>query len=281
MGEHLKSIGKSIKITENNNEYYDWLTKNKERKIRIMTLEDIKNAGYRVFGAYGVDHRDFSHMWQIYDGYAYHGIIEVDGKKKFFRVTLIEDCPLYNVRIQIKTIDDLKAAIKEYFPVDSTDTHYYDMYNVQMRDSCRVESFVYGIIKEYGFKSDGYSYSLNDVEVSFTRQIGNKKNLVLVVDTKNFKFRVYFGVFSWSEADFKMWDIESVKNALSQVIMVPVLTEVGPGFDLLVSMPASSKTAEINSVDGGLLSAFGAKPDDIRTKLESAKANIEKLLANI
>ena len=30
-----------------------------------MTLEDIKNAGYRVFGAYGVDQRDFSHMHQI------------------------------------------------------------------------------------------------------------------------------------------------------------------------------------------------------------------------
>ncbi len=245
-----------------------------------MTLEDIKNAGYRVFGAYGVNHRDFSHMWQIYDGYAYHGIIEVDGKKKFFRVTLVEDCPLYNVRIRIKTIDDLKAALKEYFPVDSSDNHYYDMYNIQIRDIYRVESFVYGIIKEYGFKPGG-GYSHDEHNMSYQRQIGDKRKLQLDVDTKNFKLRAYFGDYSWAEADFKMWDAESVKNALSQVMMVPVLTEVGPGFDLLVTMPVSSKTAEINSVDSGLLSAFGAKPDDIRLKLESAKANIEKLLATL
>ena len=245
-----------------------------------MTLKDIENAGYRVFGAYSPDHRDLSHMHQIYEGYAYHGIIEVDGKKKFFRVTLIEDCPLYNVRIQIKTIDDLKAALKEYFPVDSSDSHYYDMYNVQIRDMYRVESFVYGIIKEYGFKpSDGYSYC--EDTVSFTRQIGNKKNLQLDVDTKNFKFRAYFGEWSWTEADFKMWDAESVKDALSKAMMVPVLTEVGPGFDLLVSMPSQTNTADIKTTDIGLLSAFGAKPDDIRTKLESAKANIEKLLATL
>ena len=246
-----------------------------------MTLKDIENAGYRVFGAYGVDHRDFSHMHQIYDGYAYHGIIEVDGKKKFFRVTLVEDCPLYNVRIRIKTIDDLKAALKEYFPVDSSDTHYYDMYNAQIRDMYRVGSFVYGIIKDYGFKFDGYSYSYDDDVVSYTRQIGNKKKLHLDVDTKNFKFRAYFGEFSWTEADFKMWDAESVKNALSQVMMVPVLTEVGPGFDLLVSMPSQTNTADIKTTDIGLLSAFGEKPDDIRATLESAKANIEKLLATL
>lgn len=244
-----------------------------------MTLKDIENAGYRVFGAYEVGHRDFSHMHQIYDGYAYHGIIEVDGKKKFFRVTLIEDCPLYNVRIRIKTIDDLKAALKEYFPVDSSDNHYYDMYNVQIRDIYRIESFVYGIVKEYGFKSVGYLYSSNENVVSFTRQIGNKKKLQLEVDTKNFKFRAYFGNYSWTEADFKMWDVESVKSALSQVMMVPVLTEVGPGFDLLVSMPSQTNTADIKTTDIGLLSAFGEKPDDIRAKLESAKANIEKLLA--
>ena len=247
-----------------------------------MTLADIKNAGYRVFGANGVDHRDFSHMWQIYDGYAYHGIVEVDGKKKFFRVTLVEDCPLYNVRIRIKTVDDLKAAIKEYFPVDSRDNYYYDMYNAQICDNYRVESFVYGIVKDYGFKHDHiYSYSSDENEVSFSRKIGDKKKLFLTVDTNNFKFRAYFGDFSWTEADFKMWDTESVKNALSQVMMVPVLTEVGPGFDLLVSLPTSSKIAEVHSVDGGLLSAFGAKPDDIRAKLESAKANIEKLLATL
>jgi hypothetical protein len=245
-----------------------------------MTLEDIKNAGYRVFGAYGVDHRDFSHMWQIYDGYAYHGIIEVDGKKKFFRVTLVEDCPLYNVRIRVKTIDDLKSALKEYFPVDSSDNHYYDMYNVQIRDIYRVDSFVYGIIKEYGFKPGG-GYSYDEHNMSYQRQIGNKKKLHLEVDTKNFKFHAYFGEFSWTEADFKMWDVDSVKDALSQVMMVPVLTEIGPGFDLLLSMPVSSKTAEINSVDCGLLSFFGAKPDDIRATLESAKANIEKLLASL
>ena len=245
-----------------------------------MTLEDIKNAGYRVFGAYGVDHRDFSHMHQIYDGYAYHGIIEVDGKKKFFRVTLVEDCPLYNVRIRIKTIDDLKAALKEYFPVDSSNTHYYDMYNVQIRDIYRVDSFVYGIIKEYGFAPGG-GYSSDENVVSYQRQIGNKKNLHLDIDTKNFKFRAYFGDFSWTEADFKMWDAESVKDALSQVMMVPVLTEIGSGFDLLVKMPVSSKTAKINSADSGLLSAFGAKPDNIRAKLESAKENIEKLLATL
>ena len=244
-----------------------------------MTLEDIKKAGYRVFGAYGVDHRDFSHMHQIYEGYAYHGIIEVDGKKKFFRVTLVGDCPLYNVRIRIKSIDDLKAVIKEYFPVDSSDTHYYDMYNVQIHDIYRVDSFVYGIIKEYGFKSDGYSYSHDENVVSFTRQIGNKKKLRLDVDTKNFKFRAYFGDYSWTEADFKMWDVESVKDALSQVMMVPILTEVGPGFDLLVSMPATSKMAEIKSVDTEMISMFGGNLDDIRTKLEIAKENIEKLLA--
>lgn len=246
-----------------------------------MTIKDIENAGYRVFRAYGVDHRDFSHMWQIYDGYAYHGIVEVDGKKKFFRVTLVEDCPLYNVRIRIKTIDDLKSALKEYFPVDSSDCHYYDMYNVQIRDIYRVESFVYGIIKDYGFKFDGYSYSCDENTVSFTRQIGNKKKLVLTVDTKNFKFRAYFGEFSWTEADFKMWDVESVKDAMSQVMTVPVLTEVGPGFDLLVSMPSQDTIADIKTADIGLLSAFGAKPDDIRAKLESAKANIEKLLATL
>jgi len=245
-----------------------------------MTLEDIKNAGYRVFGAYGVDHQDFSHMWQIYDGYAYHGIIEVDGKKKFFRVTLVEDCPLYNVRIRVKTIDDLKSALKEYFPVDSSDNHYYDMYNVQIREIYRVDSFVYGIIKEYGFKPGG-GYRFDEHVMTYQRQIGNKKKLILDIDTKNFKLCASFGEFSWTEANFKMWDAESVKNALSQVMMVPILTEVGPGFDLLVSMPMTSEIAEINSVDSGLLSAFGAKPDDIRAKLESAKANIEKLLATL
>ena len=245
-----------------------------------MTLEDIKNAGYRVFGAYGVDHRDFSHMHQLYDGYTYHGIIEVDGKKKFFRVTLVEDCPLYNVRIRIKTIDDLKAVIKEYFPVDGCDNHYYDMYNVQIRDIYRVDSFVYGIIKEYGFKVGG-GYGFDERVVKYQRQIGDNKKLFLDVDTKNFKLCASFGVFSWAEADFKMWDVESVKNALSQVMMVPILTEVGPGFDLLVSMPSQTNTADIKTADIGLLSAFGAKPDDIRAKLELAKANIEKLLASL
>lgn len=245
-----------------------------------MTLEDIKNAGYRVFGAYGTDLKGFSHMHQIYDGYAYHGIIEVDGKKKFFRVTLVEDCPLYNVRIRIKTIDDLKNALKEYFPVDSSDTCYYDMYNVEIRDIYRVDSFVYGIIKEYGFKPGG-GYSYDEHIVSYERQIGNKKKLQLDVDTKNFKFRAWFGEFSWTEADFKMWDVKSVKDALSQVMLVPILTEIGQGFDLLTTLPASSNSAEIKSVDGGLLSSFGAKPDDIRAKLESAKANIEKLLATL
>jgi hypothetical protein len=245
-----------------------------------MTLEDIKNAGYRVFGAYGVDHRDFSHMWQIYDGYAYHSIIEVDGKKKFFRVTLVEDCPLYNVRILTKTIDDLKSAIKKYFPVDSSNIHYYDMYNVQIRDIYRVDSFVYGIIEEYGFKPGG-GYGFDEHVMTYQRQIGDNKKLFLDVDTKNFKLRVYFGKFSWTEADFKMWDVESVKNALSQVMMVPILTEVGPGFDLLVSMPSQSETADVKTADIGLLSAFGTKPDDIRAKLESAKANIEKILATI
>ena len=245
-----------------------------------MTLEDIKNAGYRVFGAYAVDQRDFSHMWQIYDGYAYHGIIEVDGKKKFFRVTLVEDCPLYNVRIQIKTIDDLKAALKEYFPVDSSDNNYYDMYNVQIRDLYRIDSFVYGVIKDYGFKPGG-GYSYDENVMTYSRQIGNKKNLHLEVDTKEFKLRAWFGDYSWTEADFKMWDAESVKDALSQVMMVPVLTEVGPGFDLLVSLPTQSETAEIKTTDIGLLSTFGAKPDDIRAKLESAKANIEKILTTL
>ena len=246
-----------------------------------MTLEDIKNAGYRVFGSNDIDQRDFSHMHQIYEGYAYHGVIEVDGKKKFFRVTLVEDCPLYNVRIRIKTIDELKAVIKEYFPVDSSNNHYYDMYNAQICDIYRVESFVYGIIKDYGFKFNGYTYSPNESEVTFSRQIGDKKKLVLSVDTENFKFRAYFGEYSWTEAEFKMWDVESVKTALSQVMIVPVLTEVGPGFDLLVSMPTTSKIAEIKSVDTEIISMFGVKPDDIRTKLETAKENIEKLLATL
>lgn len=245
-----------------------------------MTLEDIKNAGYRVFDAYGADLKSFSHMHKIYDGYAYHGIIEVDGKKKFFRVTLVEDCPLYNVRIRIKTIDDLKNALKEYFPVDSSDIRYYDMYNVEIRDTYRVDSFVYGIIKEYGFKSGG-GYSYDEHIISYQRQIGNKKKLQLDVDTKNFTFRAWFGDFSWTEADFKMWDVESVKDALSQVMLVPILTEIGQGFDLLTTLPTSSNAAEIKSVDGGLLSSFGAKPDDIRAKLESAKVNIEKLLATL
>ena len=50
-----------------------------------MTLKEIENAGYRVFGSNDVDQRDFSHMHQIYEGYAYHGIIEVDGvnRKKY------------------------------------------------------------------------------------------------------------------------------------------------------------------------------------------------------
>jgi hypothetical protein len=152
------------------------------------------------------------------------------------------------------------------------------MYNVQIRDIYRVDSFVYGIIKEYGFKPGG-GYSYDEHNMSYQRQIGDKKKLHLDVDTKNFKLRAYFGDYSWSEADFKMWDAESVKNALSQVMMVPVLTEVGPGFDLLLSMPSQSKVPNIGTTDIGLLSAFGAKPDDIRAKLESAKANIEKLLA--
>jgi len=245
-----------------------------------MTLEEIKNAGYRVFGAYSVDHRDFSHMWQIYDGYAYHGIIEVDGKKKFFRVTLVEDCPLYDVRIRVKTIDDLKSALKEYFPIESTDNHYYDMYNVQIRDNYRVESFVYGVIKAYGFKAGGGNQWDENV-MPYYRQIGNKRNLHLDVDTKEFKMCAWFGEYSCTEAEFKMWDVESVKNALAKVMMVPVLTEVGPGFDLLVSMPMQSDAADIKTADVGFLSAFGEKPDDIRAKLESAKANIEKLLASL
>ena len=155
------------------------------------------------------------------------------------------------------------------------------MYNAQICDIYRVESFVYGIIKDYGFKFNGYTYSPNESEVTFSRQIGDKKKLVLSVDTENFKFRAYFGEYSWTEAEFKMWDVESVKDALSQVMMVPVLTEVGPGFDLLVSMPASSKIAEIKTVDTEMISMFGEKPDDIRTKLETAKENIEKLLATL
>ena len=117
--------------------------------------------------------------------------------------------------------------------------------------------------------------------MTYQRQIGNKRNLLLDVDTKNFKFSAYFGEFSWTEADFKMWDIESVKGALSQVLMVPILIEVGQGFDLLTTLPASSKVAEIKSVDSGLISLLGGKPDDIRAMLESAKANIDKILDNI
>ena len=46
-------------------------------------------------------------------------------------------------------------------------------------------------------------------------------------------------------------------------------------------MPASSKIAEIKTVDTEMISMFGEKPDDIRTKLETAKENIEKLLATL
>lgn len=238
-----------------------------------MTIEDIKNAGYKIF-------KTGDHSWDLYDGFAYHGVILIDGKKKFFKVTLVEDCPLYNVKIQVKSIEDIKECLKTYFPVESTDNHYYDMYNVQIRDLYRVDSFVYGIIKNYGFKPGG-GYSYDENVMTYSRQIGNKKNLHLEIDTNEFKLRAWFGDYSWAEADFKMWDAESVKNALSQVMMVPILTEVGPGFDLLVSLPTQSETAEIKTGDIGLLSTFGAKPDDIQAKLESAKVNIEKILATL
>ena len=245
-----------------------------------MTLGDIENAGYRVFGAYGVDHRDFSHMWQIYEDYAYHGIIEVDGKKKFFRVTLIEDCPLYNVRIRIKTIDDLKAVLKEYFPVDSSDSHYYDMYNVQITNHYRTDAFVWNILKEYGFKtrySNVYSENLS----SYTRKIGEKNSIHLDVNTEEMKLCAYFGDYSFVEDYFKMWDTDSVKAALANVMLVPVMSEVGMGFDLLMKLNIPSEPGKIQTVDKNILSMFGGKSDDIKATLEAAKTNIEKLLETL
>ena len=239
-----------------------------------MTIEDIKNAGYKVFNT-------GNHVWDLYEGFAYHGLILIEGKKKFFKVTLIKDCPLYDVKVEVKTIDDIKNCLKTYFPVDcSHDNHYYDMYNVQIRDLYRVDSFVYGIIKDYGFKAGGCNQWDENV-MPYYRQIGNKKALHLDVDTKEFKLRAWFGDYSWTEADFKMWDAESVKNAIAQVMLVPIITEVGQGFDLLVKIPVQKETAEIKTLDSNLLSMFGESQDNIKEKLESAKANIEKLLATL
>ena len=154
------------------------------------------------------------------------------------------------------------------------------MYNVHIRDLYRVDSFVYGIIKDYGFKAGGGNQWDENV-MPYYRQIGNKKSLHLDVDTKEFKLRAWFGDYSWTEADFKMWDAESVKNAIAQVMLVPVVTEVGQGFDLLIKIPVQTETASIGSVDPTLLSMFGGGQDDIKEKLESAKANIEKLLETL
>lgn len=239
-----------------------------------MTIKDIENAGYKVF-------KTGDHSYDLYEGFAYHGVIIIDGKKKFFKVTLIEDCPLYNVKVEVKTIEDIAECLKEYFPVDcSHDNHYYDMYNVQIRNRYRVDSFVYGIIKDYGFKA-GCGYQWDENVMSYYRQIGNKKSLHLDIDTKEFKMRAWFGDYSWTEADFKMWDVESVKNAIAQVLLVPIVTEVGPGFDLLTKIPVQTETASIGSVDPTLLSMLGGGQDDIKEKLESAKANIEKLLETL
>ena len=235
-----------------------------------MTIDDIKNAGYRVF-------KTGDHSYDLYVDFSYHGVIIIDGKKKFFKVTLVEDCPLYDVKVEVKTVEDIAECLKEYFPIDCTsDIHYYDMYNAQIRDMYRIDSFVYGIIKDYGFKAGGGNQWDENV-MPYYRQIGNKKSLHLDVDTKEFKLRAWFGDYSWTEADFKMWDVESVKNAVAQVMLVPVVTEVGPGFDLLAKLPMQTETAGIKTMDANMISIFGSH-DDIRKILENARDNIDKLL---
>lgn len=239
-----------------------------------MTIKDIENAGYKVF-------KTGDHSYDIYVDFAYHGVIIIDGKKKFFKVTLVKDCPLYNVKIEVKTVEDIANCLKTYFSIDCTnDNHYYDMYNVQIRDIYRIDSFVYGIIKNYGFKAGG-SNQWDENVMPYYRQIGNKRNLHLEIDTKHFKMRALFGDYSWTEADFKMWDAQSVKDALAQVMMVPILSEVGPGFDLLAKLPMQTKTADVKTLDSNMLSMFGGGQDNIREILENAKSNIEKLLITL
>ena len=70
-----------------------------------MTIKDIENAGYKIF-------KTEDHSYDLYEGFAYHGVIIIDGKKKFFKVTLIEDCPLYNVKVEVKTIEDIAECLK-------------------------------------------------------------------------------------------------------------------------------------------------------------------------
>lgn len=235
-----------------------------------MTIKDIENAGYKVF-------KTGDHSYDLYVDFSYHGVIIIDGKKKFFKVTLVEDCPLYNIKVEVKTVEDIAECLKEYFPIDCTSNiNYYDMYNAQIRDMYRIDSFVYGIIKDYGFKTGG-GYSYDENIMSYMRQIGDKRYLYVDVDTKNFKLHCYFGKCSWTEAEFKMWDVESVKNALAQVMMVPVLTEIGNGFDLLAKLPMQTKTADIKTMDADMISIFGSH-DDIRKILENARDNIDKLL---
>lgn len=238
-----------------------------------MTIENIKNAGYKIF-------KTGNHSYDIYVDFAYHGLILIEGSKKYFKVTMVEDCPLYDVKIEVKTVDDIAECLKKYFPVDSSDNRYYDMYNVQIRDIYRVDSFVYGIVKKYGFKSDGMS-KYDEGIMSYVCPIGNKRNLGLDVDTKSFKLRAFFGEFSWAEAEFKMWDEKSLEDALAQVLLVPVLSEVGNGFSLLAKLPVQTKTASINSSETSMIRLLGGKPDDIRKTLESARANIDQLLATI
>lgn len=235
-----------------------------------MTIDDIKNAGYNVC-------KTGDHSYDIYEGFSYHGIVSIEGKKKFFHATFVKDCPLYNVKIQIKTVDDLTAAIKTYFSAEDTNSHYYDMYNVLIVEHYRVESFVANILREYGFKyANGYSWK--DNIVWYKHDIGRDRSISIQVDTKEFVMHAFFGKNSFTTDTFKMWDEESVKNALSNVLTIPILTEVGFGLDLLTKIPMATKDPDIKS---NAMELLGEKKDDVRAILENVRNSIDKFLETI
>ena len=235
-----------------------------------MTIDDIKNAGYRVF-------KTGDHSYDIYEGYSYHGIVSIEGPKKFFHVTFVKDCPLYNVKIQVKNVEELAEAIKKYFSEEDTNSHYYDMYNVQIVDHYRVESFVANILRKYGFMpTAGYGWKEN--KVWYKHDIGRDRSIVIQVDTDAFEMHAFFGKNSFTTDTFKMWDEQSVKDAISNVLTVPIITEIGLGFDLLTKIPMATKDPNIKS---NALDLFGEKKDDVRAILENAKENIDKFLATL
>jgi len=235
-----------------------------------MTIDNIKSAGYKVF-------RTGDHSYDIYEGFSYHGVVSIEGKKKFFHVTLVEDCPLYNVKIQVKTVDELISAIKTYFSAEDQNSNYYNMYNVQLTQHCRVEAFVTNILRNYGFKY-GEGYGWKDNNVRYKHAIGQDRYITIQVDTDKFIMHAFFGKNSFITDTFKMWDEESVKNALSNVLTIPILTEVSSGFDLLTKIPMATKEPNIKS---NAMELFGEKKDDIRAILENARDNIDKFLATL